>query len=255
MTELLVPRPGRPRTPRGSLRPRVLPRSDLSVRLADLGVDPPRRQPALARHRLALHLALRAARARRGSCAGSVAARERALEFHRVLDAARTAHGNDAVGRLYEAWVGASGTASRAPPRATWSTPSTLLRCWPPRVSRSTSPRRVRRLARRGHQDGDGPRSGTSGRRPRHADHQLGPTEREFLLRTGDLGRARRRRRPRAIRRALHSRGRAQLRGVQANQTSPPRPPRAAALRTRHRRRHSRAGYACWPTSDARQRP
>jgi hypothetical protein len=32
------------------------------------------------------------------------AARERALQYHRVLDAVRSAHGNEPVGKLYEAW-------------------------------------------------------------------------------------------------------------------------------------------------------
>jgi hypothetical protein len=34
----------------------------------------------------------------------SVVARRRALEFHRVLSAVRTSHGNEEVGRLYDAW-------------------------------------------------------------------------------------------------------------------------------------------------------
>ena len=47
----------------------------------------------------------------------SVAGRRRALEFHRVLAAVRTSDGNEAVGRLYEAWgqklwYGAAGGSS-----------------------------------------------------------------------------------------------------------------------------------------------
>jgi hypothetical protein len=46
------------------------------------------------------------------------AALERALQFHRLLDAVRNAHGNEPVGRLYEAWgqqlwYGEPGTSPR----------------------------------------------------------------------------------------------------------------------------------------------
>jgi len=52
----------------------------------------------------------------------SVSARRRSLEFLRVLDAVRTAHGNDQVGRLYEAWgqqlwYDTSGRSSSEAPR------------------------------------------------------------------------------------------------------------------------------------------
>jgi hypothetical protein len=53
-----------------------------------------------------------------GSSPEMTAALERALQFHRVLDAVRNAHGNEPVGRLYDAWgrqlwYGEPGTSPR----------------------------------------------------------------------------------------------------------------------------------------------